>query len=114
MLAARRSALNGTLALRAMLSLDPASIGNEGYALLLQTGETSDGITPPIDHQHPHHFFAELSASFSHKLGDHSSAFVYAGLPEEPALGRQSSRGVNVKVSRCSTSAGLPSCTGGK
>jgi hypothetical protein len=87
MLMGQRATRGGTLALRAMLSLDPASIGDDGYPLLLQTGETSDGVTPLIDHQHPHDFFMELSASYSRKLGERSSAFVYAGLPGEPALG---------------------------
>src|SRR5262249_27488947 len=36
----------GTLGLRAMLSVEPATIGKEGYPLLLQTGETADGVTP--------------------------------------------------------------------
>lgn len=87
MVTAHRAAGGGRLALRAMLSLDPATIGSEGYPLLLQTGETSDGVTPLIDHQHPHDLFMELAASFSHRLGERSSAFVYAGLPGEPALG---------------------------
>jgi hypothetical protein len=86
MLSAQRAAPRGTLTLRAMLSLDPALVGDDGYPLLLQTGETSDGITL-IDHQHPHDFFSELSASFSHDLGGGRSVFVYAGLPGEPALG---------------------------
>jgi hypothetical protein len=57
-----------------------------GYPLLLQTGETADGRTPLIDHQHPHDLFMELAMSLSVARGNHS-AFVYAGLPGEPALG---------------------------
>lgn len=76
----------GTLGLRAMVSLDPA-IGKRGYPLLFETGETADGQTALVDRQHPHDLLMELSASYSHKLGERSSVFVYAGLPGEPALG---------------------------
>lgn len=76
----------GTLGLRSMLSLDPL-MGKRGYPLLLQTGESPDGKTPLIDRQHPHDAFMELSASYSLPLGDERAAFVYAGLPGEPALG---------------------------
>jgi hypothetical protein len=76
----------GTLGLRGMVSADPF-YGKGGYPLLLQTGETADGKTPLIDRQHPHDLFMELSASYSRRLSESSSAFVYAGLPGEPALG---------------------------
>src|SRR4030095_16996645 len=69
-----------------MLSLEPATIGKEGYPLLLQTGETADGVTPLIDRQHPHDLFMELAATYSLSSA-HRSLFVYAGLPGEPALG---------------------------
>jgi hypothetical protein len=77
---------NGTLGLRAMVSLDPL-IGKRGYPLLFQTGETADGHNALVDRQHPHDLLMELSASYSLNLGNGSSAFVYAGLPGEPALG---------------------------
>jgi len=76
----------GTLGLRAMLSADPG-FGKGGYPLLLQTGETADGKTPLIDRQHPHDLFMELAASYSHRFSERQSAFLYAGLPGEPALG---------------------------
>ena len=75
-----------TLNLRAMLSLEPF-MGRRGYPLLLQTGETGDGVTPLRDRQHPHDLLMELSTSFSHRLSSDSSAFVYFGYPGEPALG---------------------------
>lgn len=87
MLMAHRELAGGTLGVRAMLSLDPALVGKKGYPLLFQTGETADGRTPLVDHQHPHDLFMELAASYSKDLGEHRSAFVYAGLPGEPALG---------------------------
>jgi len=83
---AQRSLGPGTLGLRAMLSLEPATIGKEGYPLLLQTGETANGQTPLIDRQHPHDLFMELAGSYSIASGNRS-VFVYGGLPGEPALG---------------------------
>src|SRR5206468_6723046 len=74
------------IGIRTMLSLDP-SIGKSGYPLLFETGETANGRDPLIDRQHPHDLFMELAASYSRNLGPDSSAFVYVGLPGEPALG---------------------------
>jgi len=76
----------GTLGVRAMVSLDPTN-GRRGYPLLFQTGETADGTTPLVDRQHPHDFFMELATSYSVPLAKDASAFVYIGLPGEPALG---------------------------
>jgi hypothetical protein len=76
----------GRLGLRAMLSLDPATVGREGYPLLLQSGETADGRTHLIDRQHPHDLFMEMAATYSVTRG-RRSAFIYAALPGEPALG---------------------------
>jgi hypothetical protein len=78
---------NGRLGLRAMLSAEPWTVGRGGYPLLLQTGETADGVHPLVDHQHPHDLFMELAATYSVPVGKDSSAFIYLGLPGEPALG---------------------------
>ena len=75
-----------TLGLRSMLSLDPL-MGKSGYPLLLQTGETADGVHPLVDRQHPHDLFMELSASWNHAFDQANSLFIYGGLPGEPALG---------------------------
>lgn len=83
---ARRSIGPGTFGLRAMLSAEPGTIGKEGYPLLLQTGETANGETHLVDRQHPHDLFMELAATYSVSSGTRS-AFVYGGLPGEPALG---------------------------
>lgn len=77
----------GTLGIRGMLSLDPATIGKRGYTELLQTGETADGVTPIIDRQHPHDFFMEMALSYSLPINDENTVFAYFGLPGEPALG---------------------------
>ncbi|HMC92906.1 MAG TPA: hypothetical protein VKI45_10630 [Allosphingosinicella sp.] len=83
---ARRDVGPGTVQFRAMLSPDPL-MGARGYPLLLASGETANGVTPLVDRQHPHDFLMELSASYSLRLSDTASAFVYAGLPGEPAFG---------------------------
>ena len=84
---ARRDFANGnTLQLRAMLSPDPF-MGRRGYPLHLAAGETADGVTPLVDRQHPHDLFMELSTSYSVRLGERTSLFLYAGLPGEPAFG---------------------------
>jgi hypothetical protein len=75
-----------TLGLRAMLSPDPF-MGRRGYPLLLQTGETANGVTPLLDRQHPHDLFMELAASETHAFSNDDNIFVYAGYPGEPALG---------------------------
>ena len=77
----------GTFAFRSMWSLEPATIGKDGYSLLLQTGETGDGSTPLIDRQHPHDLFMELALTYSHPVTAESSVFAYFGMPGEPALG---------------------------
>ncbi len=77
---------SGTLNLRAMLSPDPF-MGANGYPLLFAAGESADGVEPLVDRQHPHDLVMELSASYSHRIGEQSSVFVYGGLPGEPAFG---------------------------
>jgi hypothetical protein len=86
MLMGQRAAGPGTLTLRTMLSLDPL-MGKDGYPLLLQTGETADGVHPLVDRQHPHDLFMELSGTYSLPLDARTSAFLYGGYPGEPALG---------------------------
>ncbi|HYG65105.1 MAG TPA: hypothetical protein VEL74_21160 [Thermoanaerobaculia bacterium] len=84
---ASREAGPGRLGLRAMISAEPWTIGRRGYPLLLQTGETADGVHPLVDRQHPHDLFMELAASYNVPVGEDGSVFVYAGWPGEPALG---------------------------
>lgn len=84
---ARRDFANGdALQFKAMVSPDPL-MGKRGYPLHLAAGETADGNGPLIDRQHPHDLFMELSASYSVKIGERSSLFLYGGLPGEPAFG---------------------------
>jgi hypothetical protein len=83
---AQRPVGRGTLTLRAMLSLDPL-MGAAGYPLLLQSGETANGVTPLINRQHPHDLFMELAGVYWLPVSKASSVFAYVGYPGEPALG---------------------------
>jgi hypothetical protein len=85
-MAQRRVGKKGLLSFSAMLSLDPLTVGGQGYPLLFQTGETWQG-RPLIDYQHPHNLFSELSVGYSHVFHNNFDVFAYFGYPGEPALG---------------------------
>jgi hypothetical protein len=55
MLGAVHELAGGSILLRSMLSLEPATITDRRYPLLFQTGETAYGV-PLVDAQHPHGF----------------------------------------------------------
>jgi hypothetical protein len=74
------------LGVRVMASLDPIIERGWGYPLLYQSGETYGGL-PMHDRQHPHDFISELAATYSYKVNDRQSFFVYGGIVGEPALG---------------------------
>lgn len=76
----------GELGLRTMLSLEPATVGDDGYPLLLQSGETSGGM-PLVDRQHPHDLFMELAARYRHPIAGGVGLEIYGGPAGEPALG---------------------------
>lgn len=78
--------VGGTVSVMGMLSLEPATIRGRGSPQLLQTGETYRG-EPLVDHQHPHDFVMNLSATWSRPIGEHSAAWVQAAPRGEPALG---------------------------
>jgi hypothetical protein len=76
----------GELAFRSMLSLEPLTVGKEGYPLLLQTGETFEG-EPLVDRQHPHDLFMEIAAMYTREIGRGIGFQLYGGPAAEPALG---------------------------
>jgi hypothetical protein len=76
----------GLFMARAMISLDPLTVGGNGYPLLFQSGETYKGERL-IDHQHPHDLFSELSIGYSYALSRDADIVGYVGYPGEPALG---------------------------
>jgi len=83
---ASRDLPRGRLTLTGMLSLDPATVGRDGYREIFQAGETIDG-RPLIDRQHPHDLFMQLGAIWRIAISP-STGFTLAGGPVgEPALG---------------------------
>ena len=76
----------GTLTLRTMLSLEPATISQRRYPELFQQGETAFGL-PIVDGQHPHDFFMELAAIYDRRLGEHTLLSLYLAPMGDPALG---------------------------
>jgi hypothetical protein len=83
---AQRRFARGTLTLRAMLSLEPATVSRRRYPELFQQGETAYGL-PIVDGQHPHNFFMEIAALYDYKLGEKTLLSVYAAPMGDPALG---------------------------
>jgi hypothetical protein len=76
----------GRLQARTMLSLDPFTVTNRGYPLLLQTGETYKGQAL-YDRQHPHDFWMELGALYQREINNGLAWSIYAAPSGEPALG---------------------------
>jgi hypothetical protein len=85
-MAQRKVGPNGLLLLRAMGSIDPMTVGLNGYPLLLQSGESYKG-QPLVDRQHPHDLISELAVAYTQRINPDMDITVYAGLPGEPALG---------------------------
>jgi hypothetical protein len=86
MMASRALDARNTLELKAMLSPDPF-MGKSGYPLLLQAGETADGVTHLVDRQHPHDLFMGLTARLTHRFDGDFKAFAEVGYPGEFAFG---------------------------
>ena len=81
-----RAVGNGTLMLRGMLSLEPLTLGGDGYSELFQTGATYRG-RPLTDHQHPHDFVMQLTAVWRVPLSPRTSITVAGGPVGEATLG---------------------------
>ena len=86
MLQARRRAGEGRFGVRAMISLEPWTLGDCGYISYLATGEVCEGDTIH-DRQHPHDLFMELAADYDRPLLGSWRWQIYGGLSGEPALG---------------------------
>jgi hypothetical protein len=83
---AHRQLGNGHLTLRAMMSLEPATVTHRFYPELFQQGETAFG-RPIIDGQHPHDFSMELAALYDLKLSENALLSFYAAPVGDPAMG---------------------------
>jgi hypothetical protein len=83
---AQRKFGRGTLTLRTMLSLEPATVSSQRYPELFEQGETAHGL-PIVDGQHPHDLFMEVAALYDYKL-NHKTAFSFYAAPVgDPAFG---------------------------
>ena len=83
---ASRKLSRGQLTFTGMLSLDPATVGKDGYREIFQAGEALNG-RPLIDRQHPHDLLMQLAAIWRMPVNE-STGFTLAGGPAaEPALG---------------------------
>ena len=86
MLMATHELAGGRFQARTMLSLDPLTVTNRGYPLLLQTGESYKG-QPLYDRQHPHDFWMELGVLYQRPITKSLAWSLYAAPSGEPALG---------------------------
>jgi hypothetical protein len=82
---AERRTGRGTITFDAMLSLDPATVGGQGYSHIFQVGETYQG-QPLIDHQHPHDFLMQAAAIWRQPVATATLTLAGAAVGE-PALG---------------------------
>ncbi|HET7379895.1 MAG TPA: hypothetical protein VFJ24_07640, partial [Gaiellales bacterium] len=76
----------GRLELRLMLSAEPATVGAGGYPLLLQSGESNDGL-PLHDRQHPHDLFMETALLYDRAINGTTALSLYLAPAGEPAIG---------------------------
>jgi hypothetical protein len=76
----------GQLTVRAMFSLEPATVSRRQFPELFQQGETAFG-KPIIDGQHPHNFFMEAGALYDIRLGKQTLLSFYAAPIGDPAIG---------------------------
>ena len=83
---ANRDFSSGRLTFTGMLSLDPVTVGKDGYREIFQAGEALNG-RPLIDRQHPHDLFMQLGAVWRRRVSE-ATGFTLAGGPVgEPSLG---------------------------
>jgi hypothetical protein len=83
---AQRKLGHGTLTLRTMLSLEPATVSDRRYPELFQQGETAFG-KPIVDGQHPHDLFMELAALYDYKRNEKTMLSFYLAPVGDPAMG---------------------------
>jgi len=83
---AQRTFGKSELTLRAMVSLEPATVIHRFYPLLFQQGETAFGH-PINDGQHPHDFLMEIAALYDFRPSEHTLLSLYAAPVGDPAMG---------------------------
>ncbi|WP_153042741.1 hypothetical protein [Rufibacter ruber] len=86
-MAQREVGKRGLLRLSVMLSLDELTMGDRGYPLLFQSGETYGGGKRLVDRQHPHDLFSEISVGYTHMVNENVDVYGFLGYPAEPVIG---------------------------
>jgi hypothetical protein len=89
MLMGMRKTPKGLFSVESMFSLDPATVGGDGYGELFQAGEAYRGNSI-VDRQHPHDLFMRLAVSWRVPLSTSSTSTVFTlrgGVVDSPALG---------------------------
>ncbi|WP_197464027.1 hypothetical protein [Rufibacter sp. DG15C] len=86
-MAQRNIGNRGLLRFSVMMSLDELSMGDRGYPLLFQSGETYGGGKRLVDRQHPHDLFSEISVGYTHMVNEDVDVYGFFGYPGEPAVG---------------------------
>jgi len=84
-MASRRLA-GGIFTVRTMFSIEPLTVRDGRYPLLMQSGETWKNI-PILNGQHPHDFVKELAGAYQYRVGENTTLNLYAGLRGDPAIG---------------------------
>ena len=83
---ARHDLGSGKLTLRAMLSIEPATVTKRFYPELFQVGETAFNRAI-VDGQHPHDFIMELAAIYDLPVAKNTLLTFYAAPVGDPAFG---------------------------
>src|SRR5215471_4576614 len=86
MLMAMRKTPRGLFTFEGMVSLDPATVGGNGYRELFQAGEAFHG-NAIVDRQHPHDFFMRLQASLRVPFRTSTDVTFTGAAVGSPALG---------------------------
>ncbi len=83
---AQRPVWRGTMTANVMLSLDPLTLGGDGYREIFQVGESLNGIAL-IDRQHPHEFLMRADVAWQAPLPHGYRLTLEGGPVGSPALG---------------------------
>ncbi|QHL89469.1 hypothetical protein GU926_15070 [Nibribacter ruber] len=86
-MAQRNVGTRGLLRFSVMMSLDELTMGDRGYPLLFQSGETYGGGKKLVDRQHPHDLFSEISVGYTHMVNEDVDVYGLFGYPGEPVVG---------------------------
>jgi hypothetical protein len=86
MLGAARTVGKGAVMVRAMVSLEPATVRNQYYPLLFQTGETANGRAL-VDGQHPHEAIMELGIQYARPFSSRGMVTFYYAPVGDAAMG---------------------------